>query len=224
MTIAVLRQAAPDARAADDDRGYIIASTVPLSDYLAIAGLLCSWVLSLLVIIAALPSTGFWDIDVPSKCVDSKWFFIGNAIPNILADLFLLVLPIRDVWKLQLSQKSKIGVSGIFALGGFVIIASGLRIHYTLAFDPTDPTWSYVGLTLWSAVEMNVAVISCCLPTIRPVIVFLVPESLKSRFTRKSTQDSSGQQAYSFPATNLRRTFGGHIKVTSTKDSDFIPL
>ncbi|KAI0812924.1 hypothetical protein GGR55DRAFT_687821 [Xylaria sp. FL0064] len=321
-----LRQVAFDpSRAADDDRGYIIASTIPcmvlsfiavvlrlasrrikrsrllVSDYLAITGLICAWVLSLLVIegkfgtrsglglhieqvslasirqilielfiselfytigfiaiklsiitlyrqlfptrlmlfstmllaifvilwgIALLlvtifsctPVHGFWDIDVPSKCVNSKWFFIGNAIPNILADLLLLILPIRDVWKLQLSRVSKIGVSGMFILGGFVIIASGLRIHFTLAFDPKDPTWSYVGLTLWSAVEMNVAVISCCLPTIRPAIISLMPESVKSRLARTSTQQLAEQRVYKF------RNFGGHVNVTGTKDSDFIPL
>ncbi|KAI1271982.1 hypothetical protein F5Y07DRAFT_413060 [Xylaria sp. FL0933] len=245
MAIMWLRQVAFDSRrAADDDRGYIIASTIPCmvlsfiavamrlasrrirrlrllaADYLAITGLVCAWVLSLFVIegtksglglhieqvsivsirqilielfvselfytigfiaiklsiislyrqlfltrfmlfstmllaifvilwgtalllvtiFSCTPVHGFWDVDVPSKCVNSKWFFIGNAIPNILADILLLFLPIHDVWKLQLSRASKVGVIGMFILGGFVIIASGLRIHFILAFDPNDPT------------------------------------------------------------------------------------
>ncbi|KAF2966204.1 hypothetical protein GQX73_g7379 [Xylaria multiplex] len=55
--------------------------------------------------------------DIPSKCIDSKWVFIGNAVPNILTDLILLVLPMRDVWNTQLDRKSKIAATAIFALG-----------------------------------------------------------------------------------------------------------
>ncbi|KAI0426859.1 hypothetical protein F5Y09DRAFT_317859 [Xylaria sp. FL1042] len=171
--------------------------------FLAIFVILWGAALLLVTIFSCTPVHGFWDIDVHAKCVDSKWFFIGNAIPNILADVFLLLLPIHDVWKLKLDRESKIAVSGIFTLGGFVIVASGLRIYFTLAFDPMDPTWTYVGLTLWSAVEMNVAVISCCLPMVRPVISWLVPMSVKSRFFGKSTQDSYEQRGRKFRAVPL---------------------
>ncbi|KAI1103018.1 hypothetical protein F4804DRAFT_333704 [Jackrogersella minutella] len=43
------------------------------------------------------PIQGFWDPTAPSKCVSTKWFFIGLSIPNILTDAVLLCLPMRDV-------------------------------------------------------------------------------------------------------------------------------
>ncbi|RYC56960.1 hypothetical protein CHU98_g9249 [Xylaria longipes] len=158
---------------------------------LAIFVILWGSALVLTDIFSCNPINGFWDIDVPSKCIDSKWFFVGNSIPNILADLFLLLLPMRDVWRLQLGRGSKIAVSGMFALGSFVTIVSGLRIGFTLAINRNDIT---------------------------------LPEWLKKRLTSKSTQESTGQQAYNFQAPRTQRTLGSHVKITSLQHGDFIPL
>ncbi|KAJ8058289.1 hypothetical protein OCU04_012483 [Sclerotinia nivalis] len=137
---------------------------------------------SLLVsIFSCEPINGFWDLTVESKCIDSKWFFVGNSIPNILADIVILGLPMPDLWHLRMSRRSKAAVSGMFLLGGFVIVASGLRMYFMLKMDVMDITWSYVGLALWSAVEIDVAVISACLPTLRPVLTYLVPSILRSK-------------------------------------------
>lgn len=78
------------------------------------------WGIALLLVsvFSCNPINGFWDITIKSQCVDSKWFFVGNAIPNILADVAILCLPVRQVWNLQMSSKSKLAVSGIFLLGG----------------------------------------------------------------------------------------------------------
>ena len=64
------------------------------------------------------PVHGFWDLTVQSTCVNTQWFYVGNAIPNIMADIAILGLPVRKVWNLQMSKKSKVGVSVIFLLGG----------------------------------------------------------------------------------------------------------
>ncbi|KAI2470740.1 hypothetical protein F4781DRAFT_389675 [Annulohypoxylon bovei var. microspora] len=133
------------------------------------------------------PIQGFWNFDVPTKCVNMKWFYIGISIPNIRADAFLLCLPLRDIWRLQLTRSTKAVISGLFALGVFVIVASCLRIHYTLAIDNSDPTWSFAAASIWSAVEMQIAVVCCCLPTVRPVLAYLAPKSIWQRFTSTYT-------------------------------------
>lgn len=105
-----------------------------------LAVFVCMWGIALLLvsIFSCNPVYGFWEITIPSTCVDSKWFFIGNAIPNILADVCILALPLRDIWRLKLNVRSKISVSVIFLLAGFVIIASGLRIQFMLDMNPMD--------------------------------------------------------------------------------------
>jgi len=65
------------------------------------------------------PVRGFWDHTVPAKCkVNVYAFFIGNAVPNIITDWALLILPIPYVWRLQKSRVQKIALCGIFLLGG----------------------------------------------------------------------------------------------------------
>lgn len=55
---------------------------------------------------------------IPSKYIDSRIFFISNFVPNILADVIILCLPIQKIRELNLPRKRKIAVSGIFLLGG----------------------------------------------------------------------------------------------------------
>ncbi len=65
------------------------------------------------------PVRGFWDHTVQASCkVDVYAFFIGNAVPNIITDWALLILPIPYVWRLQKSRVQKIALCGIFLLGG----------------------------------------------------------------------------------------------------------
>lgn len=115
---------------------FIRVSSVVLGTFVLMWGIS----LVLVTIFSCEPIHGFWDLTTPSKCVNSKWFFIGNSIPNIIADITLLLLPMRDIWKLQLHLRSKIAVSLIFVLGSFVIIASGLRIKFMLSMNEADMT------------------------------------------------------------------------------------
>ncbi|MCJ1261267.1 hypothetical protein MMC22_001131 [Lobaria immixta] len=137
----------------------------------AIGLMVIAWGVALLLvsIFSCRPVNGFWDITIPSVCINTRSFFIGNSVPNICADVFILVLPVRKVWHLKMSLKSKIMVSGLFLLGGFVCVVSGVRLYFLLALDQNDISWSYYGVAVWSVVEVNVAVISACLPTLRPL-------------------------------------------------------
>lgn len=65
------------------------------------------------------PVSGFWNRTKPAICnVDSQKFFIGNAIPNILTDVALMVLPLPYIWQLNRSKSQKIALAGVFLLGG----------------------------------------------------------------------------------------------------------
>lgn len=84
-----------------------------------IAAVCCAWAIACLLgaIFTCNPIRGFWDQSVPSTCLDSSKFFIGNAAPNIATDIAILCLPIREVWRLQMSARTKMVVSGFFLAG-----------------------------------------------------------------------------------------------------------
>ncbi|KAI0147572.1 hypothetical protein GGR57DRAFT_515601 [Xylariaceae sp. FL1272] len=199
---------------------FINTSTTILSIFVVLWGV----ALLLVSIFSCRPIHGFWDLDVPSTCVDSKLFFVGNAVPNILADICLLLLPMREVWKLQMSIRNKIGVTALFALGSFVIVASGLRIKFTLEIRPEDLTWSYVGVGLWTAIEINVAVISSCLPTVRPVVALILPDFVKRSFIRSPATGPSGKYGYSSRSGQAQQHRPNHSDPLGSYTGDFIPL
>lgn len=49
--------------------------------------------------------------------VESTKFFYGNAIPTIVTDILMLVLPAPYIWNLQLPGGQKLALVGIFLVG-----------------------------------------------------------------------------------------------------------
>lgn len=54
-----------------------------------------------------------------------------------------------------------------------VTATSIYRLTLLLKLTEVDITWNYADAAVWSAVEPNVAVISACLPMLRPVVKFV---------------------------------------------------
>ncbi|KAI1089943.1 hypothetical protein F5B19DRAFT_351913 [Rostrohypoxylon terebratum] len=77
-----------------------------------------------------------------------------------------------------------------------------------------DFQWTYINVSLWGSIEINTAVMCCCFPTIRPILVWLMSKALKSR---KSTQSS--QPNYAPKALHIRCTTEFHLKFPETGDS-----
>ena len=57
------------------------------------------------------------------------------------------------------------------------------------SIDTNDPDWSIVPLTIWSSIEVNISLVSVCLPTFAPLFKGWLPHllsSLRSRSGRTS--------------------------------------
>ncbi|KAK4110946.1 integral membrane protein [Canariomyces notabilis] len=125
----------------------------------------------LLTVLQCIPTRGFWDKTIESSCnVDSQKFLFAISIPNILIDVILLAMPTPYVLKLNLRSGQKRAILSIFFLGGFVCIASIMRL-VAVVTEKTDAdvTWNLINQAIWAVVEANFAIISACLPTLRPV-------------------------------------------------------
>ncbi|RBA14908.1 hypothetical protein FPRO05_13124 [Fusarium proliferatum] len=132
------------------------------------------------------------------KCVDLNGFFFGTSIPNIMADLFLVVLPIPQVIKLKITTAQKVFVILFFILGGFVVITSIVRLELitTVNFATFTVNFSHVNAVVWTMVENCCGVISVCLPSLRPIIRFIPWKAFQNAFIR-SSQDSKSQSKQS---------------------------
>ncbi|MCJ1396616.1 hypothetical protein MMC18_009507 [Xylographa bjoerkii] len=128
------------------------------------------------------PIYGFWDLETPSTCVDPLKFYFAQAIPSIITDIILLILPLPLVWKLKITNSQKWGVSAVFLLGGFVTICSIIRlVRLIQTQDNLDFTWGLSDPALWSTVEMHIFVCCACLPSTWCLVKLLVDRKIGSR-------------------------------------------
>lgn len=63
------------------------------------------------------PVNKFWEYSVQGRCFDVVKFFEGSAIPNVILDVVILLIPQPVIWKLQLSRGNKVALCCIFLLG-----------------------------------------------------------------------------------------------------------
>ena len=89
-------------------------------------GITAAWwvVCQFIVIFECAPIHYFWDrTPATGRCpVDVQKFFDGQAIPNIVTDAILLILPLPLIWRLQLPASQKVALSGIFLLGSLSVL------------------------------------------------------------------------------------------------------
>lgn len=81
----------------------------------------------------------------------------------------MVALPIYPVTKLRQPLSQRIAVIGIFLLGGIVCVASIYRLTTVPMLDPTNLAFTVRGAAVFGHVETAVAIMSACLPTLRPL-------------------------------------------------------
>ena len=114
----------------------------------------------------------------------------------------------------------------MFCTGTFVTVISIVRLQSLIEFGDTDnPTWNNLKVSLWSTIEINVGIITCCMPTIRLIILRAFPrlsstyrstqayyaknglsQQSKSKRSRNRTNDFSSQEQ---PSNSAQRPSGG---------------
>ncbi|KAB8262999.1 hypothetical protein BDV32DRAFT_136089 [Aspergillus pseudonomiae] len=111
-------------------------------------GLVMSWCLAVFitVFLQCRPIALNWDKTLEGTCIDPKKFFFGNAISNLLIDVVILALPIPMVLQLQLRLSQKLTILSIFLLGGFVCVASIMRVVTLNIFETMDTSCMFVSL------------------------------------------------------------------------------
>ncbi|KAM7187827.1 integral membrane [Naviculisporaceae sp. PSN 640] len=125
------------------------------------------------------------------SCLEKEQFFFGNSIPNVIQDVFILVLPAREVWRLQVSIRQKIAILGVFVLGFAVVIIGCIRLKSLLDLvHSEDFTGKPIAVAwIWTIAEPFTGIIAACLPTLRPLLGFLFSRAFS---TARSTGPTPG--------------------------------
>lgn len=72
---------------------------------------------------ACKPFAANWSSTLPGTvCINKEALFIWSSFPNIVTDIIMLVLPIRIVWNLHISNRLKLGLTITFIVGSLWVI------------------------------------------------------------------------------------------------------
>ncbi|KAF2847667.1 hypothetical protein T440DRAFT_190984 [Plenodomus tracheiphilus IPT5] len=176
---------------------------------------LCGFSFVLVAIFQCQPISYYWtswDKERPGKCIDVNALAWSNAIISILLDVWMLVLPLYEIFHLQLSWRKKLSVAVMFCVGTFVTVVSILRLQYLVTFAASsNPTWDQADVIRWSNVEIHVGIICACLPALRVILVKLFP-------TLMGTTEQPSQPYYAYGSHT-----GGRSHGASKRHSGMVP-
>ncbi|KAL4935936.1 hypothetical protein BDV06DRAFT_217048 [Aspergillus oleicola] len=133
--------------------------------------IVAGWTVSVVIVqvFTCTPVQGAWIPSSAEHCIDQTKFYYGNSASNVLTDVFILALPMRLIWRLNMSKRKKRAVTGLLLMGGFVCISSIVRLSYLSEIDMDDIIYTLVAVGNWTSVEAPLAIICGCLPTL-PVL------------------------------------------------------
>ncbi|KUJ12789.1 uncharacterized protein LY89DRAFT_558860, partial [Mollisia scopiformis] len=118
-----------------------------------------------------------WDRTiVGGRCINVNELAYAAGAISVALDIIILVLPLPELYHLQMSKKKKLNVMFMFSLGTIACITSIVRLKYLVDFaKSTDPTWDNAIPVIWSFLEICVAIICACLPAIRAILSRYLP-------------------------------------------------
>ncbi|GAD97239.1 hypothetical protein AOR_1_1448144 [Paecilomyces variotii No. 5] len=143
-------------------------------------------------IFSCVPREKIWDPSVPGHCVSLPASLIATSVLNLISDITVLLLPICVIVQLQLPTRSKLILNAIFGTGILSIVASILRLIYTIRLTQTeDFTWAIMPVGLWAIAEVTSVILTGAIPLLPGFVKFI-----------RNGQDSSGTRSNSRWAPN----------------------
>jgi len=176
-------------------------------------------VLTFLNIFQCRPVRAAFDRDT-GTCIDVVSLYLSSAPINVLTDLAILLLPLPILTRLRLEFRQKVALVATFTVGAFVTVVDVIRIAYlqdalkeeVLAqtgdggIDSVGPantaeaarsrdfTYHASFSLMWSAVEVSVGLMCCCVLVLKPLIMKVIPMLLHSHRNSISHHSGSGSR------------------------------
>ncbi|KAI9727406.1 MAG: hypothetical protein M1834_008412 [Cirrosporium novae-zelandiae] len=146
------------------------------------------------------PISYAWTVANPAtkhgKCVDQGVLYTIQGVLIIVTDIFVLSLPACIVYNLHMRLRQKIAVTCLLSLGLIVTLVGCIRLktvihHYFQKADP-DGNWDISFIA--STVEVDVAIMTACGPSLKPLMQRWLPRLLGSSY--KTSERRGISQTY----------------------------
>ncbi|KAL9081867.1 MAG: hypothetical protein Q9159_006943 [Coniocarpon cinnabarinum] len=168
-------------------------------------------------IVQCLPIHAFWSrltmLPWTYTCLSTRSVQLSNGITSVVMDLWVLILPLPKLWRLQMPLTKKILIICIFICGYSVIVFTIGRLVATARADASlsnDVTWAFVTPAYWYVLEMSFACMSISGPAIFNLIKRGSQHGFFSLFNDTEYADSenkSSDRRYD-PKKSLERSYG----------------
>ncbi|KAL0934043.1 uncharacterized protein CTRU02_210842 [Colletotrichum truncatum] len=145
----------------------------------------------------------------PMLCFGFPELLISSASLHSATDLWLIVMVIPCVVKLDLPKRQKVALALVLSLGIFVIAASMVRLqlslhrHYRPNSEGATNTLTFFVMTI---LECDLALICASAPTLRPFLGKVFPAFINA--TKRRSMDPGALRSDSFDLTSL--TYEGY--------------
>lgn len=195
-------------------------------------------VLTFMNIFQCRPIAAAFSPTTTGRCIPLLTEFICAAPVNIITDLAILSLPIPVLTGMRLPPRQKTILVFTFALGIFVTVVDVVRVYYlqqaintihtgsssdpsTIFGEGAEFAWNASLSLMWSAVEVNIGITCACIPTLKPLIIKILPAMLVdpdgSSFTSSSrTRDPISSDAASHFSDRFQGMNCAHKPSTAT--------
>ncbi|KAI9751445.1 MAG: hypothetical protein M4579_006055 [Chaenotheca gracillima] len=186
---------------------------------LTVLSILCA----IFLFVQCLPASSLWDPVAAegAKCWDPNVltnFTIFTGAYSAFCDLYLAIFPITIFWNLQMNMRTKVGLCVVMGLG---IVASVCSIIKTTKLKGlgahSDFTWETVYLVTWTIIEANVIIIAACIPTLRPMMLWILGRSPVP--THKTNTKREGYYAFDDNEPTLKSSTNANASVTHPNTS-----
>ncbi|KAL4779980.1 hypothetical protein BJX76DRAFT_351335 [Aspergillus varians] len=159
-----------------------------------------------------------------TECTDTLIMFTVFTATDLLTDFIIMFLSVQLIWQLKMTTVKKIGVTSLFLVGVFTIGAGVARtyIYLVTSYDKENSLDFIADFTLfilWSEIEVNVAMVVCCMPVFGPILGqcrdiwyqrFRKSKDSKCKFSAKFIGSKDVSKKYLTSTSSVSYTYGDH--------------
>lgn len=151
----------------------------------------------LLTALQCLPVDSIWDRYITNRrCINTNAILYSSGMLSIFEDIVILLLPMRQVWRLNIHRRRRLTLLALFSVGSLYVllfhsliqvirltrfsacITSMIRMKYVVQYSTTfDATWDNVDIVVWSSIEQFSAMLCGSLPALRPLLAGVIPKA-----------------------------------------------
>ncbi|KAI1408088.1 hypothetical protein F5Y13DRAFT_114672 [Hypoxylon sp. FL1857] len=159
--------------------------------------------------------------DMNGTCVKALGSIGTPIILNTVGDLFVLLLPLPILLKLQTTNIKRLRLLALFVIGFMATAAGFVRFSFIFAANPrADATYSPVEFLLWSNIEEALGIVCANIPIIATMF-----ERSKKRTSKIGSHGQSFQSAQALSSRRFTRATlkqEGSYEALNDKSQDYV--